>query len=80
MAASVELSFPVSDSWQLATFLDTGDAFNDWEQGLQSLKQGAGVGIRWKTPVGFVKVDVAFPISQANANEPRLHLGIGASF
>lgn len=80
VAASVELSFPVTDSWQLATFLDTGDAFNDWEQGLQSLKQGAGVGVRWKTPVGFVKVDVAFPISQANANEPRLHLGIGASF
>lgn len=80
VAASVEYSHPVSEAWQLATFMDTGDAFNDWESGIQGLKQGAGVGVRWKTPVGYVKADLAFPISQANANEPRLHLGIGANF
>ena len=80
VAASVEYSHPVSEAWQVAGFLDMGDAFNDWEVGLQGLKQGAGLGVRWKTPVGFVKADIAFPISQANANEPRLHLGIGASF
>ncbi|MBP7901022.1 MAG: outer membrane protein assembly factor [Gammaproteobacteria bacterium] len=80
VAASVEYSHPLSESWQLATFLDIGDAFNEWELGLQELKQGAGLGVRWKTPVGYVKADMAFPISQANANEPRLHLGIGASF
>ncbi len=80
VAASAEYSHPVSESWQLAAFVDSGDAFNDWELGLQHLKQGAGLGVRWKTPVGYVKADVAFPISQPNANEPRLHLGIGANF
>lgn len=80
VAASVEYSHPVTEAWQLAAFIDMGDAFNDWESGIQGLKQGAGVGVRWKTPVGYVKADLAFPISQANANEPRLHLGIGASF
>lgn len=80
VAASAEYSHPISSHWQWASFIDMGDAFNDWEQGLKALKQGAGMGVRWKTPVGYVKADIAFPISQANANEPRLHLGIGASF
>lgn len=81
VAATVEYLHPMNDHMQLATFVDMGNAFNDWGKGLENLKEGTGVGIRYKTPVGYVKADIAFPISQADAwGSPMLHLGIGASF
>jgi outer membrane translocation and assembly module TamA len=36
-----------------------------------------GFGVRWQTPVGFVKADLAWPIVPDNMTGPRLHLGVG---
>lgn len=81
LAATAEYLHPVSESILLASFVDIGDAFNDWDKGLENLKEGAGVGVRYRTPVGYIKADIAFPVSKKEPfSRPMLHLGIGASF
>ena len=72
--ASLEYNHPLADSWSAATFVDTGNAFHNWN--IQDpLKVGAGVGVRWKSPVGPVSVDIAWP--KDNTSDPHLHLSIG---
>ncbi len=45
----------------MAAFYDTGNAFNSFSD--LKLEQGAGVGLRWLSPVGMVRLDVASPIA-----------------
>ena len=74
ITASIEYNHPVSNKWSAATFVDTGNAFHDWNAN-NPLKIGAGVGVRWKSPVGPVSVDLAWP--KDNLSDPHLHLSIG---
>ncbi len=70
---SVEYDHSVRENWSVAAFVDAGDAFDDEAP---DLKFGAGLGVRWLSPVGPVRVDLAHGF-----NEPgdaiRLHLTIG---
>lgn len=43
-----------------AMFVDSGEAVNDIKQ--SNFKTGAGVGVRWQSPVGPVKLDIAAPV------------------
>jgi translocation and assembly module TamA len=74
VTASIEYDHPVSEKWSAASFIDTGNAFHDWNAN-NPLKIGVGVGVRWKSPVGAVSVDVAWP--KDNLSDPHLHLSIG---
>ncbi|WP_407275319.1 autotransporter assembly complex protein TamA [Halothiobacillus sp. DCM-1] len=76
--ASTELMHPVyGRDWWGAVFVDTGNAFDSLAD--FSLATGAGVGLRWRSPVGVVRVDVAYPFD-GSRRLPRLHLGIGVAF
>ncbi len=76
--ASTEVMHPVyGRDWWGAVFVDTGNAFDSLKD--ISLATGAGVGLRWRSPVGMVRVDVAYPFD-GERRLPRLHLGIGAAF
>lgn len=77
LVGSVEYDHPIKDAWHGAVFYDTGNAFNDWKVGVNEMMQSVGFGVRWQTPVGFVKADLAWPIVPDNMAGPRLHLGIG---
>ncbi|MFA5515592.1 MAG: autotransporter assembly complex family protein [Desulfuromonadales bacterium] len=74
LVGSVELERALWDDWGVAAFYDAGNAFNDF--GDITFHQGAGLGVRWYTPVGPVKIDVA---RQVGAPDPsfRLHISIG---
>jgi len=77
-AASAEVMHPVyGRDWWGAAFVDTGNAFDSLAN--MALATGAGLGVRWRSPVGMVRVDVAYPFN-GTSHMPRLHLGIGASF
>lgn len=61
------------DNWGAAVFVDAGDAFKaDFEANV-----GAGVGLRWKSPIGLVRVDVARPVVSDFDDSWRIHLVIG---
>jgi translocation and assembly module TamA len=57
----------------LAGFVDAGNAFN---VGDFDLAAGVGVGLRWRSPVGLVRVDLAHPVA-GDGSGIRLHLTIG---
>ncbi|MGM0450351.1 MAG: autotransporter assembly complex protein TamA [Pseudomonadota bacterium] len=72
LTGSFEYQYPLSNSWRLATFVDEGNAFDDLGD---PLKTGAGVGIRWVSPVGPIRLDVA-----RGLDEPenfRIHFSMG---
>jgi len=75
--ASVELERYFRKNYGAAVFVDAGDAFlnNDFV-----LHMGAGVGIRWKSPVGVLRLDVAYPVESIDSNSWQIHFNIGPDF
>lgn len=69
-----EHKIPYLDKWSLATFYDVGNAFNNFAE--PRLKHGAGLGLRWLSPVGLIRIDVATALSENNY-PLRLHITIG---
>lgn len=77
LAASLEYEYRFLEKWGAAVFYDVGNAFSDWQD--YRLHHGTGVGLRWHSPVGPVRVDVASAISEPG--QPlRLHITIGPEF
>jgi translocation and assembly module TamA len=73
VSGSVEYTFKLTPHWRLATFVDTGNAFDAVSEGL---KVGTGVGVRWISPVGPVRLDVAWGVSETSTS-PRIHFFMG---
>ncbi|HSP57949.1 MAG TPA: autotransporter assembly complex family protein [Halomonas sp.] len=77
LTASVEYQRRVRGDWWGAAFVDTGDAFDDW--GPSDLNTGAGLGVRWISPVGPVRFDIAHPFDDDD-DSWRIHFAIGPEF
>jgi translocation and assembly module TamA len=73
LVGSLEYEYRFLDKWAMAAFYDAGNAFNGFSLDLQ---QGAGVGIRWISPVGPIRVDFAFALSKPGTPF-RLHIYVG---
>lgn len=74
VTASAEFEQMLWGQWGLAAFVDTGNAFDDSQL---DLKTAAGLGLRWRSPVGPLKLDIAQPLNEPGA-EWRLHLTLGS--
>lgn len=73
LSTSIEMDFFVADSWKVAVFADTGNSFEEFDD--FELKTGVGLGVRWLSPVGPIRVDVASALD--NDNKLRLHITMG---
>jgi len=73
LVGSAEYEHKILTDWSLAVFYDVGNAYNDVSD---TLKHGAGVGVRWQSPVGLIRIDVAAALSE-NDLPFRLHITIG---
>ncbi|MBM7132194.1 autotransporter assembly complex protein TamA [Dyella mobilis] len=71
-SATVEHYF--TPKWGIATFVDAGNAFNGTNV---HPKVGTGLGVRWRSPVGLIRVDLGTPINDAQRHGVELHLVIG---
>lgn len=71
---NLEYNYRFLDTWSAAVFADAGRAFNSFSEGYNV---GAGVGIRWQSPVGPFRVDIATPIDNEDHDGIRLHLSLG---
>jgi translocation and assembly module TamA len=72
--ASTEFEHYFSEQWGGAVFVDAGDAFNS----KPNANVGAGVGVRWRSPVGIVRVDFAVPVrTDLDDHGLRFHIMIG---
>lgn len=73
LVGSVEYDFGIRPNWKLAVFTDMGNAFNDFSD--IEFKQSVGIGIRWLSPVGPIRLDLASALD--DDNKLRLHLSMG---
>ena len=74
LSASAEIEMRVLEKWSAAAFVDVGNAFNDWND--FELRTGAGVGIRWYTIAGAIRLDVAQALD-IEGHPWRIHFTIG---
>lgn len=71
--ASTELEQRLYGSWGLAVFCDVGNAVQNL---YDPLAAGAGVGLRWFSPVGMVRLDVAWALREP-PNHGQVQFSIG---
>ncbi|MCX7513016.1 autotransporter assembly complex protein TamA [Frateuria hangzhouensis] len=74
LVASTEVEHYFNRHWGMAAFVDAGNAFNGTDYRPQV---GAGLGLRWLSPVGMIRVDVGTPIRNDRAHGIQLHVVIG---
>lgn len=70
---SLEYNYRIRERWAVALFADAGRAFNRFDQ---SYSVGAGVGVRWYSPVGPFRIDIASDVSEDDPGF-SLHLSLG---
>lgn len=75
LVGNIELTFPIIESLKGAVFYDFG---NVWEKtsdfgdfGGHNYKHAVGVGVRIKTPIGPVKLDLGYPLEPAYPGDKR---------
>ncbi len=73
LVGSLEYEYRFAQKWSAALFFDKGNAINDWQE---PLKEGAGFGLRWVSPVGPIRIDFAWGLS-APGTPFRLHINVG---
>jgi translocation and assembly module TamA len=73
--ASAEYTHWVREDWGVAVFVDAGNATEDFRD--FSIKTGAGIGARWRSPVGPLNLDVAYGQDEGSL---RLHFSVGLAF
>jgi len=71
---SLELERRIKGNWSGAVFTDFGNAFDPAYT--QTWEQSAGLGVRYATPIGPVRVDIAYAITKDTPGF-RLHVGLG---
>ena len=74
LVASTEVEHYFTRNWGMAAFVDAGNAFSGTDY---RPKIGAGLGLRWRSPVGMIRVDLGTPIHDDHAHGIQLHLVIG---
>ncbi|WJT06633.1 autotransporter assembly complex protein TamA [Vibrio harveyi] len=72
VTSTLEYQYRVYGNWWGAAFYDIGDAFNETPE----WKAGAGVGIRWASPVGPVSFDFAWGLDSEPDPEFRIHFSL----
>jgi translocation and assembly module TamA len=79
LTGSVELEYRFLEKWLflekwgVAVFYDTGNAMRSFSG---SLEEGAGVGLRWVSPIGPIRADAAFALTEPGT-PVRFHLTVG---
>lgn len=82
LEASGEVRYRFTESWGAAAFVDTGFVTADPTfNGGSDFKTGTGLGVRYYTPIGVLRGDLATPL-QPEPGDSRiaLYIGIGQAF
>lgn len=78
LTASIEAAHPIvarHPEFLYALFVDAGNAADSWST--LSARIGYGAGLRWRSPVGPLSLDVAYGQS---VRQFRVHLSVGVKF
>jgi translocation and assembly module TamA len=73
IVGSVEYDFLFRNNWRIAAFVDSGNAFDDRDS--FEFQHSAGIGIRWLSPIGQIRLDLAHPFDAEESF--RFHITMG---
>lgn len=62
---SVEYEQSIMEDWGVAAFIDSGNAYNLNDI---NIKTGVGLGVRWYSPIGPVRIDFALPMNESDSS------------
>lgn len=74
LVGSGEYQYEFVKNWRVAAFYDRGNAIDDL---FDPLASGAGLGIRWVSPVGPLRFDIAKGLDPEFGGDWRLHFSMG---
>jgi outer membrane protein insertion porin family len=78
-----ELRYNLTRAFQVASFVDTGNVYPEVaDVALGELRWSAGLGLRYRTPVGPIRLDWGYVLDPQPGDEKRyhFHLSIGHAF
>jgi translocation and assembly module TamA len=80
-AGSVELRQRILEHYGVVAFVDAGQVTADGSPFTSNWRVGAGIGARYYTSIGPIRLDVAIPVNrQPHGDAFELYLGIGQAF
>lgn len=77
-----EMRIKVSDTWGVVPFFEGGSVFDsELPDFSRKLRWGAGIGVRYYTGFGPIRLDVAFPLNkQPDDSKFQIYVSIGQAF
>jgi len=83
-AGSVEYRQRIGTNFGTAVFVDAGNVSKNLNPLGGTLLFGAGAGVRYYTPIGPIRVDIAVPIQRRSGKNPddpfEIYIGLGQAF
>jgi translocation and assembly module TamA len=81
LEAGLELRQRFGANWGAVAFADAGAVSESGIPGTGALSVGVGIGLRYFTPIGPIRADIATPLNH-NQGDPsvQLYIGIGQAF
>ncbi|RUX63828.1 BamA/TamA family outer membrane protein, partial [Mesorhizobium sp. M7A.F.Ca.CA.004.08.2.1] len=78
---SVEMRIAITDTIGIVPFVDAGTVSTKSAPDFSDVKVGAGVGLRYVTPFGPLRIDAAVPLNR-DPGDPHfgIYAGIGQAF
>ena len=83
MELSIEARMKVTDRFGLVGFFDGGTAFSDKLFGSdENILWGAGLGLRYFTPVGPLRLDAGIPLDRREGIDDsyQIYISLGQAF
>ncbi len=79
--ASLEARIKVTDTIGIVPFIDIGNAFASQVPNFKDLRIGTGLGLRYYTAIGPIRLDVAVPVGKRKGEAPfAVYLSLGQAF
>ena len=78
----IEVRWRFGKSWGAVAFLEAGNVFQEIVPRFDNgVRIGAGIGIRYKSPVGLLRLDVATPVNPRRGDSRiQIYISIGQAF
>ncbi|MDY0092975.1 MAG: outer membrane protein assembly factor BamA [Candidatus Vecturithrix sp.] len=79
---TAELIIPIQKQLRFVTFLDAGDVYSsDEDVDLSTFRKGVGVGIRFNSPLGLLRLDWGYKLDkEPGESSNEFHFGLGGMF
>ncbi|GAB7079338.1 autotransporter assembly complex family protein [Megalodesulfovibrio paquesii] len=78
---SMEMRLRITEELGFVPFVDGGNVFDSWDDLNDGLLWAGGLGLRYATPIGPLRLDVAFPFDPRSSDDTfQVYVSVGQAF